>query len=87
VKWGTVELVTALIICEPFLMMPACSTSRPTTNPVRFCRNRSGTSIWLQSWMKWAAFSADSGSSTPLLPRTPIGYPWIPAHPHTSVLP
>ena len=61
VRCGTVELVTALIICEPFLMMPAASKSRPTMKPVMFCRNSSGTSIWLQSWMKCAAFSADSG--------------------------
>ena len=38
VRWGTVELVTALIICEPFLIMPACSKSLPTMKPVRFCR-------------------------------------------------
>ena len=39
----------------------AASKSRPTMKPVTFCRNTSGTSIWLQSWMKWAAFSAASG--------------------------
>ena len=30
VRWGTVELVTAFSICEPFLMMPSASKSRPT---------------------------------------------------------
>ena len=61
VRCGTVELVTALIIWEPFLMIPAASKSRPTMYPVMFCRNSSGVSCLLQSWMKWAAFSADSG--------------------------
>ena len=28
--WGTVELLTALIIFEPFLTMPPCSKSLPT---------------------------------------------------------
>ena len=30
VRWGTVEFETALIICEPFLMIPSASASRPT---------------------------------------------------------
>ena len=37
VRCGTVEFVTALIICEPFLMIPASdSKSFPTLNPVTF---------------------------------------------------
>lgn len=61
VRCGTVELVTALIIWLPFLMIPSASKSRPTMKPVMFWRNTRGTSIWLQSWMKWAAFWAASG--------------------------
>ena len=30
VRWGTVELETALIILAPSLMMPRCSYSLPT---------------------------------------------------------
>ena len=61
VRWGTVELVRALIIWEPFLMIPASSNSLPTMKPVMFWRKTIGVSWRLQSWMKWAAFSAASG--------------------------
>ncbi len=61
VRCGTVEFATALIIWEPFLMIPSASKSRPTMKPVMFWRNSNGTSIWLLSWMKCAAFSAASG--------------------------
>ncbi len=30
VRCGTVEFVTALSICDPFLMMPSASASLPT---------------------------------------------------------
>ena len=61
VRCGTVEFETALIICDPFLMIPSASKSFPTMKPVMFWKNTSGTSMWLQSWMKWAAFWAESG--------------------------
>ena len=47
VRWGTCEFETALIILAPSLMMPRCSYSLPTMYPVVFCRNSSGTSVWL----------------------------------------
>ncbi len=55
--------------------------------PLMFCRNSSGTERWSHSSMKWAALSALSENSTPLLATTPTGWPCTRAKPHTSVSP
>ena len=49
------------------------SYSRPTMNPVMFCRKTSGMPRWLQSSMKCAPFSARSENRTPLFARIPTG--------------
>ena len=70
---GTVEFDTALMSLAPSLMMPSCSYCLPTMKPVMFCRNRSGTSDWLHSWMNCAPLAAESGNRMPLLARMPTG--------------
>ncbi len=52
-------------------MMPPCSAFDPTMKPVMFCRNTSGVSVRLHSWMNCAPFSASSENRIPLLPSTP----------------
>ena len=74
VTCGTAELVTALIILAPSLMMPPCSYWAPTMYPVVFCRKTSGVSLWLASRMNSVAFLASSLNSTPrALASTPTG--------------
>ena len=70
---GTVEFDTALISFAPCLMMPSCSYFLPTMKPVMFCRNTSGTSLWLHSSMNCAPFCELSENRTPLLARMPTG--------------
>ena len=52
-----------------------------------FCSHSNGTSIWLQSWMNWVAFSDESEKRAPLLPRMPTGKPWMEAQPQMIVVP
>ncbi len=78
---------TALIILAPLRMIPPCSAFEPTMKPVMLCRKTSGVSVWLQSWMNWAAFFASSENRMPLLPSRPTGKPWIDPQPHTSLSP
>ena len=70
---GTAAVATAVTIFAPCFAIPEVSYASPTIKPVMFCRKSSGTSIWLQSWMNWAAFSADCEKIAPLLPTTPTG--------------
>lgn len=64
---------TALTSLAPCLAMPSASYSAPTMKPLMLCRNSSGMSRWVQSSMKFAAFWALSGNSTPSLITTPTG--------------
>ena len=48
VSFGTRVVATAVTILAPFLAIPPASYSRPTMNPVMFCRNTSGTPRWSQ---------------------------------------
>src|SRR5690242_17119597 len=57
--------------------MPPASYSRPTMNPVMFCRNTSGTDRWSHSSMKCAPLTADSLNRIPLLATIPTGCPWM----------
>ena len=84
---GTVLLETALIILAPCLMIPFCSYCLPTMKPVVFCKNTSGTSLLLQSWMNCAPLLALSLKIVPLLAMIPTGNPWIWAQPQSIVLP
>ena len=52
VNFGTTELATAWTIFAPSLAMPPRSYSRPTMNPVMFCRKISGTPRKLHNSMK-----------------------------------
>ena len=52
------ELLTAFTSFAPLRMMPLCSASRPTMNPVTSWKKMIGTPVWLQSMMKRAALSA-----------------------------
>ncbi len=73
VTCGTSEFVTALISFAPSLMMPPCSYSVPTMNPVMFWKKISGVSARLASWMNCAPFSDSAENSTPLFARIPTG--------------
>lgn len=87
VSFGTRAHATAFTIFAPCLAMPPCSYSRPTMNPVMFCRKTRGMPRWSHSSMKCAPLSADSPNSTPLLATIPTRWPERRANPVTSVSP
>ena len=70
---GTSALATAVTSLAPSLAIPASSYSRPTMNPVMFCRNTSGICRWQASSMKWAPLSADWLNRIPSLARMATG--------------
>ena len=84
---GTVALVTAWIILEPCLMMPASSKARPTMKPVVLLRYRIGVRDWQQAWMKCVALVAPAGSMGPLFVMMPSGQPSSRMWPHTVAEP
>ena len=50
---GTVELVTALIICDPFLMIPACSDVLADDEAGEVLEEEERrVDLVVQSWMK-----------------------------------
>ena len=73
VNFGTGTQDTAVTSLAPSLAMPPASASRPTMNPVMFCRNTSGMPRWPQSSTKCAPLSADSENRIPLLATIPTG--------------
>ena len=73
VNLGTSALATAMTSFAPSLAMPASSYSRPTMNPVMFCRKTSGMRRWQASSMKWAPLSADWLNRIPSLARMADG--------------
>ncbi len=87
VNFGTRAQATAVTIVAPCLAIPPASNSRPTMNPVMFCRNTSGIWRWSHSSTKCAPFTADSLNSTPLFAMMPTGWPCSRAVPVTSVGP
>ena len=58
--FGTMQLLMAFTSLAPDRIIPACSLSRPTMNPVVSWKNTIGIRFWLQSMMNRAAFSAES---------------------------
>src|ERR1035437_9309203 len=88
VMWGTVLLVTALIIFAPSLMIPPCSYVVPTMYPVVLCRKINGVLDWFARRMNSQAFFASSLKSTPrAFARIPTGKPCIEAQPVTRLVP
>ena len=73
VNLGTAVVATAVTSLAPSLAMPPASYSRPTMNPVMFCRKTSGIRRWLASSTKWAPFSDELLNRMPLLARMPTG--------------
>ena len=73
VNFGTGTQDTAVTSLAPSLAMPPASASRPTMNPLMFCRNTSGMPRCPQSSTKCAALSEESENSIPLLAMMPTG--------------
>ena len=62
------EFDTALMSLAPLLDDAALlGLASPTMKPVMFCRNSSGVSVWLHSWMNCAPFCDSSENRMPLL--------------------
>ncbi len=87
VNFGTAAHATAVTIFAPSFAIPPSSYSLPTMKPAMFWRNTSGTLRWSQSWMKCAAFNADSLNRIPLFATIPTRKPMIRPKPQTSVSP
>ena len=86
-NFGTFAQATAVTSFAPSFAIPPASYSRPTMNPVMFCRNTSGTPRAQASSTKCAPFSADSEKRMPWFARIATGCPKIRAKPQTSVSP
>ena len=87
VSLGTAAPATAVTSLAPSLAMPRCSYSRPTINPVTFCKKISGIRRWQATSTKCAALRALSEKRTPLLAMIPTGCPCRRAKPQTMVVP
>ena len=73
VNLGTAAFATAITIFAPSLAIPRTSYSRPTINPVMFCKKTSGTRLWQHNSMKCVPFNALSEKRMPLLAIIPTG--------------
>ena len=73
VNFGTRAFATAITILAPSRARPRFSYSRPTMNPVMFCRNTSGIRAFVAQLDEVRALQALSLNRIPLLATMPTG--------------
>ena len=71
VNFGTAVVATAVTSFAPSLAIPPASYSRPTMNPVMFCRKTRGMRRWLASSTKCAPLSADAREQDAVVGQDP----------------